>query len=240
MGFETAKVITEQGLEGLQRYYGTYRAIVVNNIDEEKHMNRLKVMVPEVMSGIMTWALPKGQHGSTQTGFKYLAPKIGDIVFVTFEFGDPTKPLWEYHGWGIEQIPSPLDGPNKCGIVTPEGNVIVIDDDSGTLNLYFNGDVIVSNKGNSIVHSERDVNIIAGDSIIMNQGTNEGMVIIAKLTEKLNQTVKELENLRNLFNTHVHTGVISGPASTGPTPTQASQPFTQYKQEDYENPKFIH
>ena len=151
MGFETAKVITEQGLEGLQRYYGTYRAIVVNNIDEEKHMNRLKVMVPEVMSGIMTWALPKGQHGSTQTGFKYLAPKIGDIVFVTFEFGDPTKPLWEYHGWGIEQIPSPLDGPNKCGIVTPEGNVIVIDDDSGTLNLYFNGNVIVSNKGNSIL-----------------------------------------------------------------------------------------
>ena len=36
MGFDTAKVITEQGLEGLQRYYGTYRAIVVNNIDEEK------------------------------------------------------------------------------------------------------------------------------------------------------------------------------------------------------------
>ena len=119
-------------------------------------------------------------------------------------------------------------------------NVIVIDDDSGTLNLYFNGDVIVSNKGNSIIHSERDVNIVAEDSIIMNQGTNEGMVIIAKLTEKLNQTVKELENLRNLFNTHVHTGVTSGPASTGPTPTQASQPFTQYKQEDYENPKFIH
>ena len=100
--------------------------------------------------------------------------------------------------------------------------------------------MIVSNKGNSIVHSERDVNIVAGDSIIMNQGTNEGMVIIAKLTEKLNQTVKELENLRNLFNTHVHTGVTSGPASTGSTPTQASQPFTQYKQEDYENPKFIH
>ena len=178
MGFETAKVITEQGLEGLQRYYGTYRAIVVNNIDEEKHMNRLKVMVPEVMSGIMTWALPKGQHGSTQTGFKYLAPKIGDIVFVTFEFGDPTKPLWEYHGWGIEQIPSPLDGPNKCGIVTPEGNVIVIDDDSGTLNLYFNGDVIVSNKGNSIVHSERDVNAeVNPNNPLAAQGNNWEYVV---------------------------------------------------------------
>ncbi len=37
---------------------------------------------------------------SINNGFKYLAPKVGDIVFVTFEFGDPTKPLWEYHGWG--------------------------------------------------------------------------------------------------------------------------------------------
>ena len=66
------------------------------------------------------------------------------------------------------------------------------------------------------------------------------MVIIAKLTEKLNQTVKELENLRNLFNTHIHAGVTAGPGSTGPTTTQASKPFTRYKQEDYENPKFIH
>ena len=238
--YSTARLLTEEGIEGLGRYYSIYRGIVVDNNDTEKHMNRIKVCCPEVMGGIITWAFPKGQHGSINNGFKYLAPKVGDIVFVTFEFGDPTKPLWEYHGWGIEQIPSPLDGPNKCGIVTPEGNVIIIDDDSGTLNLYFNGDVIVSNGGNSIIHSKGDVNIVSEDSIIMNQGTNEGMVIIAKLTEKLNQTVKELENLRNLFNTHVHTGVTSGPASTGPTPTQASQPFTQYKQEDYENPKFIH
>lgn len=41
----------------------------------------------------------------------------------------------------MSQIPQPLDGPNKMGIVTPEGNLIVIDDDNGELNLHFNGPV---------------------------------------------------------------------------------------------------
>lgn len=36
----------------------------------------------------------------------------------------------------MNQVPQPLDGPNKMGIVTPEGNLIVIDDDNGKLNLY--------------------------------------------------------------------------------------------------------
>ena len=118
MSYETAKIITDEGLEGLGRYYSVYRGIVVDNNDVEKNMNRIKVCVPEVMGGVFAWAYPKGQHGSLSSGFKYLAPKVGDMVFITFEFGDPTKPLWEYHGWGMNQIPQPLNGPNKIGIIT--------------------------------------------------------------------------------------------------------------------------
>ena len=130
--YSTARLLTEEGIEGLGRYYSIYRGIVVDNNDTEKHMNRIKVCCPEVMGGIITWAYAKGQHGSINNGFKYLAPKVGDIVFVTFEFGDPTKPLWEYHGWGLQQVPDPLDGPNKMGIITPEGNLMVLDDDNGS------------------------------------------------------------------------------------------------------------
>lgn len=82
MGYETAKIITEEGLEGLGRYYSVYRGIVVDNEDTEKNMNRVKVCIPEVMGGTFAWALPKGQHGSISTGFKFLAPKIGDIVLL--------------------------------------------------------------------------------------------------------------------------------------------------------------
>ncbi len=42
MAYESAKTITEQGLESLGRYYSVYRAMVVNNTDPD-HMNRIKV-----------------------------------------------------------------------------------------------------------------------------------------------------------------------------------------------------
>ena len=225
--YSTAKLITEDGLEGLGRYYSVYRGIVVDNDDQEKHMNRIKVCCPEVMNGI-------------NNGFKFLAPKVGDIVFVTFEFGDPTKPLWEYHGWALNQIPSPLDGPNKMGIITPEGNLITLDDDNGRLTIYINGDIGVAAKGNISIQAQGDVSVGSGDTIILNKGENQGVVNIKELTEKLNQTVQELESLRALFNSHVHSGVTTGPGSSGPTVTQASQPFSEFKQEDYEDTKCIH
>ena len=52
MSYETAKIITDEGLEGLGRYYSVYRGIVVDNNDVEKNMNRIKVCVPEVMGGV--------------------------------------------------------------------------------------------------------------------------------------------------------------------------------------------
>ena len=89
--YSTAKLITEDGLEGLGRYYSVYRGIVVDNDDQEKHMNRIKVCCPEVMNGIISWAYPKGQHGSINNGFKFLAPKVGDIVFVTHRGSPPFR-----------------------------------------------------------------------------------------------------------------------------------------------------
>ena len=78
--YSTAKLITEEGLEGLGRYYSVYRGIVVDNDDQEKHMNRIKVCCPEVMSGIISWAYPKSQHGSINNGFKFLAPKTNSAT----------------------------------------------------------------------------------------------------------------------------------------------------------------
>lgn len=239
MGYETANIIINEGLEKLRKYYSVYRGIVVNQ-EDPNHCNRIQVCVPEVMGGAIGWAYPRGQHGSHGDGFKYITPKVGDIVFVTFEFGDPTKPLWEFHGWGLEQIPSVLDGVNKCGLVTPEGNHIVIDDEDGSLTVHLNGNVTIDADGRVLVNSDTDVLINAEDSIILNQGQHQGIVNIIEMTAKLNQLVTELEVLRNMFNTHVHTGVTTGPGSCGPTPTQITQPFSQFVQNDYEDTKVIH
>lgn len=109
------KIVVE-GIESLGRYYSNYRARVVNN-DDPDDLNRVKVAIPGINGGIILWAYPKGQHGGNQNGFKYLPPKIGDTVWVSFEQGDPSLPLWEYHSWAGEETPDDLKGPNRMGLL---------------------------------------------------------------------------------------------------------------------------
>ena len=217
------ELLMERGIESLGRFYSFYRGMVTDN-EDPNHMNSLQIAIPEIQGGIIIWALPFGQHGGLKTGFKYLTPEIGDTVYVMFEYGNPSKPLWTYHGFGLNQIPQELDGPSKMGIVTPNGNILVLDETSGELNLFTNGNIIIrSNK-----------------TIQFQEGSNDGLVNINDLTSKLNKTISELENLRTAFNTHTHSGVQTG-GGISATPLQLiTQAFSKYTKDDYEDKKCIH
>ena len=117
-----------------------------------------------------------------------------------------------------------LDGPNKMGLITPNGNLLVLDDSSGELNIFTNGNITIQS-----------------DKVIQfNTGSNEGMVNINGITEKLNQTISELESLRAAFNSHTHGGVQTG-GGTSAVPLQpVTKAFSKYNKNDYEDKKCIH
>ena len=91
-----------------------------------------------------------------------------------------------------------------------------------------------------VVASKKSIGINSGDTVVLNEGSNRGIINIEQLTEKLNQTIKELEQLRSMFNSHVHSGVTTGPGSSGPTVTQVTKPFSQFQIDDYEDKSCIH
>ena len=126
-----SQIIQEYGIEHLGRFYGTYRGIVISNTDED-NTETLKVTVPAIYDGLTTIARPKGQEGGPNTGFKYLTPKPGQIVLVEFEYGDPLRALWTYHGWATEERPEELDK-DTLGIVTPNGNKVYLKEQDNTL-----------------------------------------------------------------------------------------------------------
>ena len=67
-------------------YFGFYRA-QVTSVSDPKNLNRIKALVPQVLQNVASgWAYPLISNAPT--------PKIGDIVFVTFEGGDLMYPLW--------------------------------------------------------------------------------------------------------------------------------------------------
>ena len=235
---DLVKVIQEQGLEVTGRFYSVYRGIVESN-DDPLQMNRLLVSIPDIMGGITQWALAKGQPGNYNSGVKGLTPDVGDLVYVEFEFGNPDKPLWTYNGWGMEEIPAALASPNVMGIVTPNGNIVTINDDTGDISIRAKGSISLDIGGDHLIYAKDTVCINGESGVAINKGENGGVIIIQKLTDKLNQLQSELESLRALFNSHTHTSSSEG-SPTSPNLQPDTSPFSIFNKEDYEDNYFIH
>jgi hypothetical protein len=125
-------LIVNKGLEALGRYYSTYRAIVVDNKQDEQ--NRLSVIIPSICNTPIL-AYPKGQEGNQDSGFKWFTPTPGQVVYVEFIQGDLAYPLWSYHGWAKDEIPDELKPNTTMGFKSKRGHLITLDEDERKLRI---------------------------------------------------------------------------------------------------------
>jgi len=121
--------------DGTTKYYGLYRASVVNNIDPMQ-MGRIQVIVLD--AGGFTpssFAKPCVPFTGKQAGI-FCLPQIGSGVWVQFENGDPDQPVW-MGGWfgSVAEVPAlALTGnPVSPSIVLQSGlqNTLLISDMAG-------------------------------------------------------------------------------------------------------------
>ena len=107
---------------GINKYYGKYRATVINNVDPEQR-GRIQAIVPDVL-GITpsSWAMPCLPIAGKQEG-AYFVPQIGSGVWIEFEQGDPDYPIWTGCFWGnAAEVPTAALAPPPI----PTGQNIVI------------------------------------------------------------------------------------------------------------------
>lgn len=97
------------------RYFGLYRGFVVD-VNDPKQLNRIKVKVPHV-SGTddpLGWALPSPNTGGADNVGDSWIPEAGTFVWVQFEDGDLTYPVWSPGPWafrdGASQVPKHARG----------------------------------------------------------------------------------------------------------------------------------
>ena len=102
MSFEesVARVVERQ----TDRFYGKYRGLVAINVDP-LGQGRLKAIVPEVLGVILSsWALPSTPYAGTLAGL-FTVPMVGSGVWIEFEAGDVSRPIWTGCWWGSAQVP---------------------------------------------------------------------------------------------------------------------------------------
>lgn len=145
--------ITERGIEGFKRYYGTYLGIVVS-VDDPQNRNRVLVSIPEIFGygPQRIWAISKGVFSGKGYGYNFV-PKVKETVWVTFRNGEvfPGSALWEPGHYAENEKPSEFtssvigykyrDGAlsiyneetHELKLISPNGDTIIFKDDSFTI-----------------------------------------------------------------------------------------------------------
>lgn len=150
------------GLEYYRRYYGPYRAKVVNNKDPEG-LGRIIVEVPRarLSSRNAKWVLPM-MHGAGKEHGIFWPPEKDDYVFVFFDNGDPERPIGYMGGWYAEgeihsEFTQESDGtPKKRGFRTPGGHLVAMSDVDGKEK------VLIRHKDGTIVEWTSDKKVKIG------------------------------------------------------------------------------
>ncbi len=118
-----------------KRYYGKYRATVLNNIDPMQ-MARIQAIVPDALGIIpSSWAMPCLPLAGIQHGM-FTVPQIGSGVWIEFEQGDLERPIWTGCYWGsVAEVPVLAlqgQGPiQQIVLQTTQQNTVLISDVPG-------------------------------------------------------------------------------------------------------------
>jgi len=138
--------------------FGKYRGIV-DSLGSGAELGLIKALVPEVLGEeVSQWARPAVPFAGAKHGFVAL-PEVGDGVWIEFEAGNVTQPIWSGFWWGDDEIPDP--GAEKTRVfATSNGHKLVLDEDANEVRIEHGG-------GPSIVLTDSDITIAVGSKKIV-------------------------------------------------------------------------
>ena len=143
----------EQVLEWIRgHYFGKHRGLVEDNDDPTKR-GRLKVRVPSVLGPLAVWAMPCVPYAGKGVGF-YSLPDAGTGVWIEFEAGDPSFPIWTGCFWADDELPDQSSAALK--IWKTSTVTLRIDDDAK--------EVVLSSSDGGSVGVTAEVALKAGDA----------------------------------------------------------------------------
>ena len=127
--------LLKRGFEYVGLYYSHYQGFVAD-VEDPLGMGRIKVMVPLVNKNdaIPVWALPIGMYAANGYGSRVL-PRVGDTVWVSFQMGNPRKPLWQHGYFAKEELPSQYTHTQQYFFHSPAGHNVLIDDTEGLIRI---------------------------------------------------------------------------------------------------------
>jgi hypothetical protein len=196
-------------------FLGKYRGLVTDNKDPTGR-GRLKVIVPAVMGDRQVWALPCTPYAGNNMGL-YTMPEPGTGVWVEFEAGDTSYPIWTGCFWADGQAPKNERGAEAAPplkiIRSQKGLLVTLDDKQQVITMSdSDGNNLITiqvQQGKVTVKATAKV-IVEAPQIELVENATHPIVFGDKLLQYLSQLV-------SLYQTHTHPPAIP-PVPVPPLP----------------------
>lgn len=159
-------------------YFGKYRGVVTDNRDPTQR-GRLKVRVPAVLDEAEVWAMPCVPYAGDGVGL-YTLPEPDTGVWVEFEGGDPSYPIWSGFFWGDGELPDDADPAIK--VLKTERLTLRIDDtaDELVIEASSGSKITISNEVKS--ESGGATHTVGSSGVVSEAGANKAEVTQASFT----------------------------------------------------------
>lgn len=199
------------------RHYGKYAATVADK-DDPENMGRIRANIPDILKDeTSSWALPCAPYAGPDAGF-FAVPPVGAGVWIEFEAGDVSRPIWSGGWWPRGDAPEPEEG--RAGtqatkvLKTESGLNLALDDDGETIVI---SDGAGSNKM-TILSRQGQIEIEATGKVVVNAAQIE---LIERAMHPLvfgDNLLTYLSQLVTIFNSHTHVGetVLGIPVTPAP------------------------
>ncbi len=189
------------------RFFGKYRGLVVDNNDPT-HRGRLQVTVPAVFNEVNVWAMPCVPYAGPNMG-NYMMPDVGAGVWVEFEAGDTTYPIWTGGYWVDGELPhneTDTEATSRLKIIkTNSGLMINFDDEAEKLTISDKdgSNIMTFEVQTGKIRVEAAIKVVVeAPQIELVENSMHPLVFGDDLLQYLNQMVQ-------IFNSHMHPGELA-------------------------------
>ena len=144
------------------RFYGKYRGIA-SAVDPATC--RIKAKVPAVFGDVESgWCLPCVPYAGPGVGIAFL-PEMGSGVWIEFEGGDVSYPIWVGCYWFDGEVPADVGAAVKV-IATTAPTKLTFDDDQGSVTITDPNGNTVTLDGSGITLARGGCTVAVGDASV--------------------------------------------------------------------------
>jgi uncharacterized protein involved in type VI secretion and phage assembly len=168
----------ERALDWIRAHcFGKYRGLVVDNADPTSR-GRIKVRVPAVLGDLEVWSMPCVPYAGEGVGF-YSLPEPDTGVWIEFEAGDPSFPVWTGCFWADGQLPDA--GGAAIKIWKTEKLTVRIDDSGDEMRLETASRSRITLAGDVKTESGEAAHVVGGSGVVSELGAGKVEVTTASV-----------------------------------------------------------